>query len=70
MKALIGGELVNVSDPDCPKRPCFQRYFCQGTFGPGGYKSYHRSFWACRTRDLQGCPDPKPDPEPKKRTRK
>jgi hypothetical protein len=60
-------KLVNVLDADCPRRACYWPRLDPGSFCQGrGYR--HRSNdWLCGTREIHGCPVPKPDPNPKKR---
>ena len=64
MIVKIGERRVDVCDPKCADRPCFQLGFDKGTFSPGrGYTSYHTDGKGrrverpvCMTRHLHGCP--------------
>lgn len=58
---------VDVSDQDCLSRPCYwprqdPGVFCQGQ----GYRSRSgKRDWLCGTREINGCPVPKPVAEVK-----
>ena len=56
-------EWVDVSDGDCPKRPCYWPRSDPGTFTQGvGYRSREGKVgWLCGRREINGCPHPKPD---------
>ena len=55
---------IDVSDKNCLKRKCYWPRIDPGVFTQGqGYR--HRSGkqeWLCGTREIHGCPNPKPEP--------
>ena len=56
---------VNVSEPDCPKYPCYWTRLDPGVFIQGqGYRerSGRKREWLCGNREIRGCPIPKPKP--------
>lgn len=55
---------VDVSDADCPKRPCFWARVDPGVFTQGrGYRAREgKPYWLCGNREIRGCPDVKPEP--------
>jgi len=55
---------VDVSDGICPKRPCYWPRIDPGVFIQGqGYRTRTgKQEWLCGTREVNGCPIPKPCP--------
>ena len=51
-------EMVDVSDKDCPNRPCYWPRPDPGVFSQGqGYRSRgYNAGWMCGTREAHGCP--------------
>lgn|GEM_PF-912999 len=61
---------VDVCDRDCPRRSCYWPRPDPGVFTLGaGYRTRRdddrKREWMCGTREIDGCPDPKPEPERK-----
>lgn len=64
MLVKIGDLRVDVCDPDCGSRECFQLGFDKGSFSQGrGYTSYHQDAKGrrverpvCMERHIRGCP--------------
>ena len=55
---------VDISDKDCPKRPCYWPRPDPGIFTQGqGYRQRSSGpvGWLCGTREIHGCPAPKPE---------
>lgn len=53
-------KMVDVSDEECMKRPCYWARPDPGTFTQGrGYK-FRSNNWLCGTREARGCPMTKP----------
>jgi hypothetical protein len=65
LKIKVHGKTRTVacSDRDCPKRPCWHPHDCP-VQGCGGVRE-STPRWMCLTNALHGCPDPKPNAEPK-----
>lgn len=56
---------VDVCDRDCPRRSCYWPRPDPGVFNQGtGYstRDSRKREWLCGTREIDGCPDPKPIP--------
>lgn len=66
MKARDKGlkKSVDVSDQDCLNRPCYWPRSDPGIFTQGrGYRQRSTTLgWICGTREIHGCPNPKPEP--------
>lgn len=56
---------VDVSDKDCPYRPCYWPRLYPGTFTPGVGYQHRNEDWVCGTREKYDCPIPKPEALPK-----
>ena len=56
--------LVDVSDEDCFRRPCYWARPDPGVFTQGvGYRTRYPGRdpeWLCGTREIHGCPNPLP----------
>jgi hypothetical protein len=55
--------MVDVSESDCPKRPCYWPRPDPGVFTQGrGYRQRSgKPEWLCGNREIRGCPIPKPE---------
>jgi len=51
---------IECSDADCFRRPCWQPEACP-VQGHGGVRG-SAPRWVCLTKELSGCPSPKPPP--------
>ena len=58
------GEMVDVSDRECPRRSCYWPRPDPGVFTQGvGYRTREgKREWLCGNREIRGCPSPKPQP--------
>ena len=57
-------ETVDVSEKACLKMPCYWPRPDPGVFTKGqGYRTRgYDAGWICGTREIHGCPIPKPEP--------
>jgi len=55
---------IDVSDKNCLKRSCYWPRIDPGVFTQGqGYRTRSgKQEWLCGTREIHGCPSPKPEP--------
>jgi len=55
---------IDVSDKNCLNRKCYWPRIDPGVFTQGqGYRTRSgKQEWLCGTREIHGCPSPKPEP--------
>ena len=66
IKDRKSGKLVDVSEKDCPNRPCYWPRPDPGIFNQGQGYRFRSNDWLCGTREIRGCPDVKVNKEREK----